>query len=169
MTRPLRCFTLLLTALLSWACESEDQCLDSGISGPGAPQPPLDGTWEGREAPRSLDEPSPSWRFELGDDSAPSTFLGTFATDRAIVEGWVHPDTLRGPVSARHCYDEQEMVLEFELRYPRSSDPDDYYTHPCTISGKLQGGNWRIDGLLTCHRPTGLTTRRAIYLIRESS
>lgn len=170
MARLFRGFTLLFAALLSWACESKGQCSIIGVNEPGPPPPPMYGTWEGREAPRVLSEPSPFWRFELENNPGPDlSYVGTFATDRLIVEEWVYPDTLRGPVSALECYHQQEIVFEFELRYPRSSNPvddGDYYVHPCTISGRLQG-NWRIDGLLACHRPTGLTTRRAIYLIRD--
>ncbi|MDE2752769.1 MAG: hypothetical protein OXI83_09360 [Gemmatimonadota bacterium] len=171
MDRPLRHCTLLLLAL-SWACGDEGECASSGIAGPAAPEPPLYGIWEGHEAPRALGEPSPSWWFELESATAPN-YIGTFATDRAIIEDWIHADTLRGPVAALHCRDEHEMNLEFELRYPRSSDANnaDHYVYPCTIEGRLQGGNWRIDGVLACRHHTDeyYTEWRAIYLIRRDS
>ena len=162
MDQTFRRCALLLFALLAGACESEGLCRDSGISRPSAPPPPLYGTWEGHEAPRVLGEPAPSWRFKLDD-----TLAGTFVTDRAITQGWFHADTLRGPVSVLHCYGEHEMYFEFDLRYPRTSEPvgdTDYYVYPCTIEGQLQGGNWRIDGLLACrHHTDNRTDWRAIY------
>ena len=162
-----------VAALLLGACGNEDRCSSSGsgISSPATPPPPpLHGTWEGREAPRVLGQPSPSWRIELEYGSSGTMFTGTYATDRAFIEEWIHADTLRGSVSARQCRD--EMDIEFELRYPRgSTSPRDYYVHPCTISGSLQGGNWRIDGVLACrnHADENNISRRAIYLIRQDA
>lgn len=170
MVRLVRRFPLLFLAVSPWACAGENRCSNSGITEPSAPEPPLYGTWEGREAPRVLGEPSPSWRFELESATTPN-YIGMFATNRAIIEDWIHADTLRGPVTALHCRSEHEMDFEFELRYPTSSNPGgaDYYVYPCTISGKLQGGNWRIDGVLACrhHTDENRTEWRAIYLIRR--
>jgi len=48
MVRLFRSCMLLLVAL-SLSCE--DECPNSSISGPSAPEPPLYGTWTGYEAP----------------------------------------------------------------------------------------------------------------------
>lgn len=143
------------------AC-GEDECGGNVVA--GAPEPPLNGIWEGYESPFGPDGTSAWWQFDMNYDAT----SGTFATDRPFHENYFSPDTLRGTFTGRVCPGQFEIELEFELRYPRSTNRDDpsFYPNPCVLSGKLTSHLY-VDGIVGCDVDEYTTFWKAIYLVNE--
>lgn len=155
----------LLLAVLSAACGDECSFGSDWFNVAATPPPPsLAGVWEGHEAPFRTDNVAPWWWFEMDHDAT----RGTFATDRPIHQGFLGGDTLRGSFRGVVCLATDEIDLQFELRYPRSSNPDDpsYRGKQCTLSGKFIPA-YRIDGLVGCSIDEYTTYWSAIRLVSE--
>ena len=139
---------VLLLAVLSGACQPD--CFDSRGGGSGIvaatpPLIPLDGTWEGHEAP--FDGSRAWWRFELERGEERGELRGTYTTDRFYhMKGELPKDTVRGPVTGSHCG--RNVDLDFEVTRPGNFgnvSPVD----SCRLSGRERRKE-RINGLLTC-------------------
>lgn len=161
----------LLLAVLVGACDRGDDCFGSGggwFGGESMTPPllPIDGTWEGREAP--FRGSAVWWRFELEEqyDQADGVLEGSYVTDYFFHwAGLRDVDTAQGTVTGFHCRDLEEVEIEFEITFPGN------YGHEppaelCRFVGRERGYD-RLNGLLSCQeKPPGEVSP---YPVRESA
>ena len=146
-----RALAVLLLAVPLGACR--DDCFGSGgsfgLEAMTPPLIPLDGAWEGRQAP--FDGRSAWWRIELESGQKRGELTGEFITDRFYHFGeYPDADTARGPVTGFHCRNQDEVDFEFDVIYPGNfghAPPVDF----CRFSGRERGKE-RMNGLLTCYK-----------------
>lgn len=144
---------VLLLAVLTGACQPRGGCFDSGGGGFGLavttpPLFPIDGGWEGHEAP--FGGGSAWWRIELESGQKRGELRGEFITDRFYhIGNYPGPDTVRGSVTGFHCRNTDEVDFSFDVVSPGNwahAPPVDF----CRFSGRERGKE-RMNGLLTCY------------------